>query len=149
MTARIILAAGALALAAFLFQPGKAQAQDKIPFPEGKGSQKALMDDWVRKKRALRDQVAQDLRRKGLLPKDGVVSFEAVVKPDPKNPGKVLVHIESLTIHEARSPVNTATDAIFAPRKGGAEAASIPVGGGTVRENITIVGGKPQEPAKP
>jgi len=148
MTARSILAAGALALAAFLFQAGIADAQ--VPFPTAKGGNKALMEDWARKKRALRDQVADDLRRKGLLPKDGVVSFEALVKPDPRNPGKVQVRIESLTIHEAKAPANTATDPIFAPRKPGpVEEASIPIGGGTVRENITIVGGKPQEPAKP
>jgi len=145
---RVFAAAGALALAAIL-TAGEVRAQ-QVPVPKAKGGNKALMEDWVRKKRALRDQVLEDLRSKGLLPRDGVVSFEALVKPDPHNPGKVRVmRIQSLSISERPKAVNTNTDPIFAPRspqgQGGVVEATIPIGGGAVRETITIIGGKPRD----
>jgi len=145
---RFLTAAGALALAAIL-TAGEVRAQ-QVPLPKAKGGNKALMEDWVRKKRALRDQVVEDLRAKGLLPRDGVVSFEALVKPDPRNPGKVQVmRIQSLSISERPKPANNNTDPIFAPRspqgKGGTVEAEIPIGGGAVRESITIIGGKPRD----
>lgn len=166
---RILLAAGVLTLAAVLSQAGAATAQTSgptgvVPGPKAQGGNKALMEDWVRKKQALRDQVYEDLRRKGLLPRDGAVTFEALVKPDPKNPGKVTVKIESMTITErpkAQSqPQNkggafpqSKNDPIFGPRTPNGHTqnmeASLPIGGGTVRETITIIGGKPQEQAKP
>uniref|UniRef100_A0A7C4ABB4 Uncharacterized protein n=1 Tax=Fundidesulfovibrio putealis TaxID=270496 RepID=A0A7C4ABB4_9BACT len=151
------MAAGALALAAFLTTAAGAQAQatKQAPKPAPQGGNKVLMEDWARKKQLLRDQVYEDLRRKGLLPQDGVVSFDALVKPDPRNPGKVQVRIESLTIHEkskAQAPQGAKNDPIFGPRQpaGYPEAveASLPIGGGTMRETITIVGGKPQEKGK-
>lgn len=145
---RILAAAGALALAATLTAVDLRAQQ--LPAPKAKGGNKALMDDWVRKKRALRDQVVDDLRAKGLLPMDGTVSFEALVKPDPRNPGKVQVmHIKSLSIREKPKAANTNTDPIFAPRSpqgnGVAVEATIPIGGGSVRETIHIVGGKPRD----
>lgn len=155
---RYLLAAGALVLAAVL-AAGGAYAQS-VPLPKAQGGNKALMEDWVRKKRALRDQVYQDLSRKGLLPRDGTVSFEALVKPDPKHPGKVTVKLGSLTIHErakGQSPQNGQNSMkmdgpIFSPRNPSGKTemveASIPIGGATYNETITIVGGKPQE-AKP
>lgn len=165
---RFLQAAGALALAAVLTQAGVATAQTsgtaKVPLPPAKvqGGNKALMEDWVRKKQALRDQVYEDLRRKGLIPKDGVVSFDALVKPDPKNPGKVTVKIKSMTITERPKGQGqtqggafpqTKNDPIFGARtpSGQTQAveATIPIGGGTMRETITIVGGKPQEQARP
>lgn len=163
---RILLAAGALALAAVLTQAGGATAQTsgtaRVPLPPAKaqGGNKALMEDWVRKKQALRDQVYEDLRRKGLIPKDGTVTFDARVKPDPKNPGKVTVQIESMTITERPKGQTqggafpqTKNDPIFGARtpNGQTQAveATIPIGGGTMRETITIVGGKPQEQARP
>lgn len=163
---RILLAAGALALAAVLTQAGAATAQTsgttRVPMPPAKaqGGNKALMEDWVRKKQALRDQVYEDLRRKGLIPKDGFVTFDALVKPDPKNPGKVTVKIESMTITERPRQQSqggafpqTKNDPIFGARtpNGQTQAveAAIPIGGGTMRETITIVGGKPQEQARP
>ncbi|MFP5223690.1 MAG: hypothetical protein ACLGSA_15470 [Acidobacteriota bacterium] len=163
---RIFLAAGVLILAAVLFAAGAATAQtsgtSKVPMPPAKaqGGNKALMEDWVRKKQALRNQVYEDLRRKGLLPRDGVVSFDALVKPDPQNPGKVTVKIESLTITERPKGQGQGgafpqakNDPIFGARtpNGQTQAveASIPMGGGTMRETITIVGGKPQEQARP
>lgn len=145
---RVLAAAGALALAAFL-SAGAAHAQ-QVPAPKAAGGNKALMEDWVRKKRALRDQVVEDLRRKGMLPKDGTVSFEALVKPDPKNPGKVqVIKIQSLTIQEKTRPRNQAgADPIFGPRSpnGATETieAAIPIGGGPMRETITIIEGKPR-----
>lgn len=166
---RILLAVGALALAAVLTQAGAATAQTSgskgvVPVPKAQGGNKALMEDWVRKKQALRDQVYEDLRRKGLIPKDGFVSFDALVKPDPKNPGKVTVKIESMTITERPKASGqtqaqggafpqTKNDPIFGARtpNGQTQAveAAIPIGGGTMRETITIVGGKPQEQARP
>jgi len=165
---RILLAAGALALVAVLTQAGAATAQTsgtaRVPLPPAKaqGGNKALMEDWVRKKQALRDQVYEDLRRKGLIPKDGTVTFDARVKPDPKNPGKVTVKIESMTITERPKGQGqtqggafpqTKNDPIFGARtpNGQTQAveAIIPIGGGTMRETITIVGGKPQEQARP
>lgn len=166
---RILLAAGALALAAVLTQAGVATAQTSgsksvVPVPKSQGGNKALMEDWVRKKQALRDQVYEDLRRKGLIPKDGFVTFDALVKPDPKNPGKVTVKIESMTITERPKGQGqaqgqggafpqTKNDPIFGARtpNGQTQAveAAIPIGGGTMRETITIVGGKPQEQARP
>jgi len=162
---RILLAAGALALAAVLTQAGVATAQTSgskgvVPVPKAQGGNKALMEDWVRKKQALRDQVYEDLRRKGLIPKDGTVTFDARVKPDPKNPGKVTVKIESMTITERPKGQGqggafpqTKNDPIFGARtpNGQTQAveAAIPIGGGTMRETITIVGGKPQEQARP
>jgi hypothetical protein len=171
---RFLLAAGALALAAVLTQAGAATAQTsgtaKVPLPPAKvqGGNKALMEDWVRKKQALRDQVYEDLRRKGLIPRDGSVTFDARVKPDPRNPGKVTVKIESMTIIErpkgqGQAPgqaqgqggafPQTQNDPIFGARTptGQTQAveATIPIGGGTMRETITIVGGKPQEQARP
>jgi hypothetical protein len=149
---RVLLAAGALALAALL-AAGSATAQS-VPLPKAQGGNKALMEDWVRKKRALRDQVYQDLSRKGLLPRDGTVSFEALVKPDPKNPDKVTVKLGSLAILErpkGQSAQNAAKmdGPIFGPRNPSGRTemieASIPVGGVTYNETITIVGGKPQE----
>ncbi len=143
---RILLAAGALALAAFLTAE-TARAQSTIP--AAKGGNKALMDDWVRKKQALRDQVVQDLRAKGLLPRDGSVTFKALVKPDPHNPGKVqVIRIQSLSIKEKSGAKPGSADPIFGPRTptGGHETyeASLPIGGGSISESITIVGGKPQ-----
>lgn len=164
---RILLAAGALALAAVLTQAEVATAQTSgskgvVPVPKAQGGNKALMEDWVRKKQALRDQVYEDLRRKGLIPKDGTVTFDARVKPDPKNPGKVTVKIESMTITERPKGQGqtqggafpqTKNDPIFGARtpNGQTQAveAAIPIGGGTMRETITIVGGKPQEQARP
>lgn len=166
---RILQAAGALALAAVLTQAGGATAQTSgskgvVPVPKVQGGNKALMEDWVRKKQALRDQVYEDLRRKGLIPRDGSVTFDARVKPDPKNPGKVTVKIESMTITErpkASGQVQNQggafpqakNDPIFGARtpNGQTQAveAAIPIGGGTMRETITIVGGKPQEQARP
>jgi len=156
------MAAGALALAAFLSLAGLAAAQmppaQMPPAKKTTGGNKALMEDWVRKKQALRDQVYEDLRRKGLIPENGVVSFEAWVKPDPNNPGKVQVRLESQSIvvrprnQAPKSPQSE--DPIFGPRvpnNGLTESVegSIPIGGGAVRETITIIGGKPQEQGKP
>lgn len=162
---RILLAAGALALAAVLTQAGAATAQTSgskgaVPVPKVQGGNKALMEDWVRKKQALRDQVYEDLRRKGLIPRDGFVTFDARVKPDPKNPGKVTVKIESMTITERPKGQTqggafpqTKNDPIFGARtpNGQTQAveATIPIGGAAMRETITIVGGKPQEQARP
>lgn len=167
---RFVLAAGALALAAVLSQAGAATAQTSgptgvvVPGPKAQGGNKALMADWVRKKQALRDQVYEDLRRKGLIPRDGTVTFDARVKPDPKNPGKVTVKIESMTITERPKASGQAqnqggafpqakNDPIFGARtpNGQTQAveAAIPIGGAAMRETITIVGGKPQEQARP
>ena len=146
---RILAAAGAMALAAFL-TVGASGAQ-QVPAPKATGGNKALMEDWVRKKRALRDQVVEDLKRKGMLPKDGTVSFEALVRPDPKNPGKVqVVKIQSLTIQEKpKAKPLGGGDPIFGPRtpQGATETieATIPIGGGPMRETITIIEGKPRE----
>ena len=148
-------AAGALALAAFFFcAPGYAQA----PAPSktgGKqaqfGGNKVLMEDWVRQKQQLRDQVYQDLRRQGAVPKNGTVTFEATVVPDPKHPGKVLVRVESLTIseHPAQAqPTKASVDPIFGPRSPGGTTeyvnGSLPVGPQKTRDSITFVGGQPQ-----
>lgn len=145
---RVLAAAGALALAAFL-SAGEARAQT-LPAGNAKGGNKALMEDWVRKKQALRDQVVGDLRKKGLLPRDGSVSFQALVKPDPNNPGRIqVIRIQSLSIQEKAKPArNGAADPIFGPRTPNAGhqtyEGSIPVGGGSMSESITIIGGKPQ-----
>jgi len=91
---RMYAAAGALALAVILIA-GECLAQPPSP-PKPTGGNKALMADWVKKKRALRDQALKHVRHGRPLPRNGTVSFEAAVKPDPKKPGKVKVgHIHS------------------------------------------------------
>ncbi len=152
---RGFVAAGALALAAFFFcAPGYAQSPASAKHG-GKtvqfGGNKVLMEDWVRQKQQLRDQVNQDLRRQGAVPKNGTVTFEATVVPDPKHPGKVLVRVESLTIREHPAQAQTAkgsVDPIFGPRSPGGNTeyvnGSLPVGPQKTRDSITFVGGQPQ-----
>lgn len=148
---RPVAAAGALALAAFL-AAGPAPAQTvlaPVPVPVGQaqGGNKALMVDWVRKKTQVRDQVLADLKRQGALPRDGQVSFEATVSPDPKNPGRSVVRIISLTITE-RSAASRPDPGARHPgpqaRSGAQAAPDAPL---VVRDTITIVSGRPQPQA--
>jgi hypothetical protein len=149
--ARYILAAVAVALAAFLSLPGESPAQP--PLHAATGGNKALMEDWTRKKQELRNRVCEDLRRKNLLPENGVVTFEAKVAPDPRTPGKIKTSIQSLTITDTSKnphskdarPSGAAASGARIP--GGAqslEETSFPEEGGTVRGSVVIIGGRLQ-----
>lgn len=159
---RTLLAAGALALAAFLPASGKVLAQAvtqqgsiPLPPPQAQGGNKALMADWVRKKQELRSQVVEDLRRKGLLPQNGSVTYEARVSQDPKNPGKILVRLESLSIAEKPGGKQQEPMAgpVFAPRGSSVQRQDVdvpvPHPGSVVRDTIPITGGKPRVPPAP
>jgi hypothetical protein len=130
-----------LALAALL-PPCPVAAQTQA------GGNKALMEDWVRKKQQARDHVYRELKRQKLLPKNASVSYEATVKQDPKHPDKVQVRVESLSIREnhEQNPAQAApNDPIFGPRSptGGAEGINdSPPAGQPVRGSITIIGGR-------
>jgi hypothetical protein len=152
--AKLILAA--VALAAVLSLPEESVAQTTLRTTTG--GNKALMEDWVRKKQELRERVCEELRRKNLLPRDSVVTFEAKVSSDPRAPDKFKVRIESLTIteHSGKLPskdTNPTGGPVFGPRiPGGAQSikeTSFPEGGGTVRGAVVVIGGKPQEQGTP
>lgn len=116
------------------------------------GGNRALMEDWVRRKQHTRDQVYQELRRQGVVPKNGTVTFEATVLPDPKKPGKTRVRIDALAIREhpdtQASPGKNSVDPIFGPRSPGGAAESVngvlPVGPQKTHDSITFIDGRPQ-----
>lgn len=103
-------AAGALALAALLaataafVSPAQAQqTSGQLPVPTTgkaapKGGNKALMEDWARQKRMVRDQAHLALKRLNALPRTGQVIVEATLLPDPKRPGQTVVRIDSLQV---------------------------------------------------
>jgi hypothetical protein len=69
-----------------------------VPLAASAGGDEALMREWAAKKRQARERVFQGLQDQGLLPRDGTVSFEAVVKPDPDFPDKTRIVIQSIRI---------------------------------------------------
>jgi hypothetical protein len=139
------LSAAGIVILAALLPPAPAPAQD----PDQPGGNKALMQDWVRKKQQARDQVYRELKRQNLLPKDGSVSFEATVKPDPKARDKYQVRIESMSISETpqgQTKRNDQADPVFGPRSpegSGPQAKSTPPADRRVRDRITIMDGRP------
>ena len=132
---------GAPVILAALLATSPAQAQGN----------KVLMDEWVRNKQQARDEVLKELKRQGALPRNGTVTFEATVKPDPKRQGAPKVRIDSVVVREAPSGQKAqAADPVFGPRDPAtghpvAPAAAKP---DTVHETVTIKDGVPQG-AKP
>lgn len=60
--------------------------------------QKELMQAWEARKRSVTDQVYEQLRREGRLPRDGTVEFKAFTRPDPDTPGQVRVEVDEVRI---------------------------------------------------
>jgi len=52
------------------------------------GGNEALMKEWAAKKRQVREEVFSSLQKQGALPRDGSVTYTAVVKADPDFPDK-------------------------------------------------------------
>lgn len=57
-----------------------------------------LMQQHAHRKRLARDIILENLRSKGLLPANGVVEFSARSVPDPKDPSRLQIQIDSLRI---------------------------------------------------
>ena len=57
-----------------------------------------LMQQHAQRKRLARDMVLENLRARGLLPANGVVEFSARSVPDPKDPSRLQIQIDSLRI---------------------------------------------------
>ncbi|AGW12245.1 hypothetical protein [Megalodesulfovibrio gigas] len=57
-----------------------------------------LMQQHAQRKRLARDMVLENLRARGLLPADGVVEFSARSVPDPTDPSRLQIQIDSLRI---------------------------------------------------
>jgi hypothetical protein len=113
---------------------------------------KALMEDWARKKQQTKDEVYKELKRQGAVPHNGTITFEATVKPDPRKPDSSKVRIDSVVVKE--TPVGQkpqASDPVFGPRDPGAgpvrESGTIKTG--TMRETITVTNGVPDYKAAP
>ena len=107
---------------------------------------KALMEEWARKKQQTKDEVYKELKRQGAVPRNGTITFEATVKPDPKKPDMSKVRIDSVVVKE--TPVGQkpqASDPVFGPREPGAGPAreSGTIQTGTMRETITVTNGVP------
>lgn len=132
---RLVPGAAALLAAGLLAVP-PAQAQGN----------KALMEEWTRQKRQAREEVYQELKRQGAVPRNGTITFEATVKPDPRKPGQSMVRIDSVVVNEGASDRKAPpTDPVFGPRDPGGprhDSGSIDVG--RVRESIRVVDGVPQ-----
>lgn len=90
-----------------------------VPLAASAGGNEALMREWAAKKRQARERVFQGLQDQGLLPRDGTVSFEAVVKPDPDFPDKTRIVIQSIRI--SPNPAQSAPQRV----EGAAAAAAI------------------------
>ncbi|MCA1944771.1 MAG: hypothetical protein LDL30_05740 [Desulfovibrio sp.] len=57
-----------------------------------------LMQQHAHRKRLARDIILENLRSKGLLPANGVVEFSARSVPDPHDPTRLQIQIDSLRI---------------------------------------------------
>ena len=77
------------------------------------GGNEALMREWAAKKRQARERVFRSLQDQGLVPRDGTVSFEAVVRPDPDFPDKTRIVIESIRI--SPTPAQNAPQRVEGP----------------------------------
>jgi len=118
---------------------------------------KALMEEWARKKQQTKDEVYKELKRQGAVPRNGTITFEATVKPDPKKPDMSKVRIDSVVVKETSAGQKPqASDPVFGPRDPGTgptrESGTIQTG--TMRETITVTNGVPdfksaQKGAKP
>lgn len=124
---------------------------------QGQGGNKALMDAMTEKRRQIRDQVLEGLRREGRAPRDGTVEFTATVKPDPGSPGRAQVRVDSVKVRPAAgsaAPVteNMSLDAAFAPRDLSFmveyRSLDVPAAPQTVRDTVTVKEGRalPEEP---
>ena len=107
---------------------------------------KVLMEEWARTKQQAKDEVYKELKRQGAVPKNGTITFEATVKPDPKSPGQSKVHIDSVVVNEsAPGKKPAASDPIFGPRdSGGPSRECGTIETGRMRETIRVVDGVPQ-----
>jgi len=113
---------------------------------------KALMDEWARNKQQAKDEVYRELKRQGAVPKNGTITFEATVKPDPRKPDSSKVHIDSVVVKETAPGQKTqAPDPVFGPRDPatGQMVAPSATQPNKVRETITITNGVPDHKAAP
>lgn len=90
------------------------------PLAATAGGNEALMREWAAKKRQAKERIFQGLQEQGLVPRNGTVSFEAVVKPDPDFPDKTRIVIESIRI--SPSPGTAAGDPLRVEGGAAAEA---------------------------
>lgn len=146
-------AAGALALAALLAASGEfaspALAQrtsGDLPVPTGapvapRGGNRALMQDWARQKRLVRDQAHQALKRLNALPRTGQVTVEATLLPDPGHPGHTLVRIDSLQVRDM-TPGSDAAPREVLPPPGPGSGPEASGEGHRVNETYSIVDGQ-------
>lgn len=134
----LALAAAMLLTAVLMASPAQAQGN------------KALMEDWVRNRQQARDEVLKELKRQGALPRNGTVTFEATVKPDPRRPDAPKVRIDSVVVRETPAGQKPqASDPVFGPRDPatGRMAAPSQSKPDTMRETITITNGVPENAA--
>lgn len=73
--------------------------------------QQELLDAWASKKQAVTEKVYERLRQEGKLPRDGSVEFKAHTRPDPDNPGSVLVEVDEVRLSPAADTSQNGGDA--------------------------------------
>ncbi|GAB6038362.1 hypothetical protein JCM15519_29210 [Fundidesulfovibrio butyratiphilus] len=147
-------AAGALTLAALLATAGAfvtpARAQQTsgpLPVPTAapaahRGGNRALMEDWARQKRLVRDQAHLALKRLNALPRTGQVLVEATLLPDPKHPGQTVVRIDSLQVRDTSTPGVDAPAREVLPPTGPDSGKDTSGEGRRVNETFSIVDGQ-------
>jgi hypothetical protein len=121
--------------------------------PANAQGNKALMEDWARKKQQTKDEVYKELKRQGAVPHNGTITFEATVKPDPRKPDAAKVRIDSVVVKDTPAGQRPQTsDPVFGPRDPGTgpvrESGTIQTGT-TMRETITVTNGVPDYKAAP